>query len=195
MFDHAEKIYAAVKQRFAQVARAPGREKKFPVGLPSAKNIGYDPREIDALPISVTESFCGVAKPLSLGEACPGQAVLDVGSGPGLDSLFAALRVGSTGKVLGVDMFLEMIEKARRSAGLLKLYNAEFLLAEIERLPLPDGSVDLVISNGVFSLCPDKLNVLAEAFCVPCGRLQMADVLLHDDVTREEVAQRGEWSD
>ncbi len=193
----AEEIRAAVEQRFAQVARSPDREQKFPVGPASARKLGYDPQEIDALPPAVTESFCGVGNPLGLGEVRPGQTVLDLGSGAGLDSLLAARRVGPSGKVIGVDLCLEMVQKARRNASLLGLNNAEFLHAGFEKLPLRDGSVDVVISNGVFNLCPDKSGVLAEAFRVlrPGGRLQMADILLHDDVTPEEVAHKGEWSD
>jgi SAM-dependent methyltransferase len=197
MSQKAEEIRAAVEQRFIQVARSPSQERKFPVGPASAKQLGYDPQEIDALPPSVTESFCGVGNPLGMGEVRPGQIVLDLGSGPGLDSLLAARRVGPTGKVIGVDLCPEMVKKARRNASLLGLNNVEFLQAEIEKLPLPDGSVDVVISNGVFNLCPDKPGVLVEAFRVlrPSGRLQMADILLHDDVTPEEVAGKGEWSD
>ncbi len=192
-----EAIRAAVKERFTQVARSPEQEQKFPVGPASAKKLDYDPQEIDALPTSVTESFCGVGNPLGLGEIRPGQTVLDLGSGAGLDSLLAARRVGPTGKVVGVDLCPEMVEKARRNADLLGLRNVEFLHAGIENLSLPDASVDVVISNGVFNLCPDKPGVLAEAFRVlrPGGRLQMADILLHDDVRPEEVAQKGEWSD
>ena len=145
----------------------------------------------------MTESFSGVGNPLGLEEVRPGQAVLDLGSGPGLDSLLAARRVGPSGKVIGVDLCPEMVEKALRNASLLGLHNVEFVNTRIENLPLPDGSVDVVISNGVFNLCPDKLKVLAEAFRVlrPGGRLQMADILLHDGVTPEEVAHKGEWSD
>jgi SAM-dependent methyltransferase len=193
----AEEIRAAVEQRFAQVARSPGQEKQFPVGPASARKLGYDSQEFDALPPSVTESFCGVGNPLGLGAVLPGQTVLDLGSGPGLESLLAAGRVGPTGKVGGVDLCPEMVEKARHNAALLGLHNVEFVQAGIEKVPLPDASVDVVISNGVFNLCPDKPGVLAEALRVlrPGGRLQMADVLLHDDVTTEEVAQKGEWSD
>jgi ubiquinone/menaquinone biosynthesis C-methylase UbiE len=134
---------------------------------------------------------------MALGEVRPGQTVLDLGSGAGLDSLLAARRVGTTGKVVGVDLCPEMVEKARRNASLLGLRNVGFVQAEIEKLPLPDASVDVVISNGVFNLCPDKPKVLAEVFRVlrPGGRLQMADILLYDGVTPEEVAHKGEWSD
>src|SRR6516164_7753392 len=97
-------IHAAVEQRFAQVARSPEQETKFPVGPTSAKKLGYDPQVIDALPPSVTESFCGVGNPLGLGDVRPGQTVLDLGSGPGLDSIIFARRVGPSGKVIGVDL-------------------------------------------------------------------------------------------
>jgi arsenite methyltransferase len=192
----AAEIRAAVDHRFAQVARSPDQEKKFPVGPASAKKLGYDPQEIDALPPSVTESFCGVGNPLDLGEIRAGQTVL-LGSGPGLDSLLAARKVGPTGKVVGVDMCEGMIAKARHNAKLLNLNNVEFVIAGIEKLPLPDDSVDVVISNGVFNLCPDKPGVLAEAYRVlrSGGRLQMADILLEEGVTPEQVAKKGSWSD
>jgi SAM-dependent methyltransferase len=193
----ADDIRAAVEQRFARVARSPAQETKFPVGPASAKSLGYDPQEIDTLPASVTESFCGVGNPLGLGDVRPGQTVLDLGSGPGLDSLLAARRVGLTDKVVGVDLCPDMVEKARRNASLLGLRNVEFVESGIEKVPLPDASVDVVISNGVLNLCPDRPAVLAEAFRVPRpgGRLLMADILLHDDVAPQEVAHKGEWSD
>jgi arsenite methyltransferase len=123
--------------------------------------------------------------------------VLDLGCGAGLDCLLAARRVAPGGHVIGLDMTGEMVEKARRNAHAVGLINVEFRQAEIEELPIKDGSVDLVISNGVFNLCPDKPRVLAEAYRIlrSGGRLQMADILLHDDVTPEEVGRLGEWSD
>jgi arsenite methyltransferase len=160
MSETAAEIHATVKQRFAAVASSPRQERKFPVGSTSAMKLGYDPHEIDALPSFVTESFCGDGNPLGLGEMCPGQTVLDLGSGAGLDSLLAARKVGPQGKVVGVDLCPEMVEKARRNTELLGLHNVEFVNAGIEKVPLPDDSVDVVISNGVFNLCPDKPAVL-----------------------------------
>jgi SAM-dependent methyltransferase len=190
-------LRAAVKERFANVAAAPSQEKKFPVGPDSAKALGYGPKEIDGLPTLATESFCGVGNPIGLGEILQGQTVLDLGSGAGLDSLLAARRVGPTGRVVGIDLCAEMVSKARRNAEAFGLHNVEFVDAAVENVQLPDGSVDVVISNGVFNLCLDKPKVLAEAFRVlrPGGRLQMADILLHDDVTPDQVACLGDWSD
>jgi arsenite methyltransferase len=139
-----------VKQRFAKVARSPDQEKKFPVGPASAKKLGYNHCEMDVVPSSVTESFCGVGNPLGLGELRAGQTVLDLGSGAGLDSLLAARKVGPTGRVVGVDLCEEMVAKARHNAELLGLNNVEFVSNGIEKLPLPNESVDVVISNGVF---------------------------------------------
>ena len=192
-----DNLRASVIDRFRKVATAPDQETKFPVGPESAKKLGYDPCEVDALPSAVTESFCGVGNPFSLGNPQPAQTVLDLGCGAGFDTLLAAQRVGRNGKVIGVDMTPEMIAKARQNAGILGLANIEFILGEIETLPLADSSVDLIISNGVFNLCPEKPRVLGEVFRVlkSGGRLQMADILLEPHVTPEEAARRGTWSD
>jgi arsenite methyltransferase len=197
MDETPDQIRAEIKQRFAKVALAPHEEQKFPVGPASAKRLGYDAEEIDGLPGSVTESFAGVGNPLALGELRSGETVLDLGCGAGLDGILAARRVGSAGRVIGVDFAPEMIEKARRNADAVGATNAEFRRGEADALPLPDGSVDVVMSNGVFNLCFDKPKVLAEAFRVlrPGGRIHMADILLDDDVTPEEVARKGSWSD
>ena len=190
-------LRAAVQTRFAKVALSPADEQKFPIGPASAKRLGYNPAEIDALPISATESFCGVGNPLSLGEIAAGQTVLDLGSGAGMDSLLAARRVGPDGKVIGVDACDEMLAKARLNAKKSNLSNVEFVNSGIDNVPVPDESVDVVISNGVFNLCLDKLAVLAETYRVlrSGGRLQMADILLEEGVTPEEVAKKGAWSD
>ena len=192
-----DNLRASVIDRFRKVAIAPDQEQKFPVGPESAKKLGYDASEVDSLPLSVTESFCGVGNPFLLRQPLPGERVLDLGCGAGFDTLLAARRVGASGKVIDVDMTPEMIAKARTNAEKMGSANVEFFLGEIEDLPLPDASVDLVISNGVFNLCPDKPQVLGEVFRVlkPGGRLQMADILLKPHVTPEEVASKGSWSD
>jgi arsenite methyltransferase len=190
-------LRASVIDRFAKIASAPELEKKFPVGSQSAKRLGYDPAEVGALPYSVTESFCGVGNPFLMGEPQPNQTILDLGCGAGFDALLAAQRVGRNGKVIGIDMTPTMLAKARTNAEILAVSNVEFVLGHIEDVPLPVNSFDLVISNGVFNLCPDKPRVLAEVFRVlkPNGRLQMADILLEPHVTLEEMATKGTWSD
>ena len=192
-----DQIRARIEERFVRVALEPQEKQPFSIGPDSAKRLGYDAAEIDALPPTVTESFAGVGNPLGLGEIAPGQTVLDLGSGAGMDSLLAARRVGRAGKVIGVDVTEAMLAKARRNASALGVENVEFRRAEAADLPLPDGSVDVVISNGVFNLCLDKPGVLAEVFRVlkPGGRIQMADILLDDGVTPQEVERKGAWSD
>ena len=186
-----------IRARFASVARSPESEKVFPVGPNSAKALGYVANEIDSLPVEVTESFNGVGNPLSLGHVETGQTVLDLGCGAGLDSILAARRVGTIGKLIGIDMTTEMLDKAKRNAVAAGVGNIEFHLGEAEELPFADETVSVVITNGVFNLCLDKPKVLAELHRVlrPGGHLQMADILLHDDVTQEEVADKGTWSD
>jgi SAM-dependent methyltransferase len=197
MNESPDQIKAMVEERFVKLALDPASEQKFPVGPDNAKRLGYDVAEIDALLPRVTESFAGVGNPLALGDLRTGEVVLDLGCGAGMDSLLAARRVGPTGRVIGVDLTGPMVEKARANAAAVGVGNAEFHRGQADRLPVGGGSVDVVISNGVFNLCPDKPGVLAEVFRVlrPGGRLQMADILLHDDVTPEQVARKGEWSD
>jgi arsenite methyltransferase len=190
-------LEAAVKARFAALARNPAEEKRFPVGPASAKRLGYSTQEIDSLPREARESFAGVGNPFSLGELRPGQTVLDLGCGAGMDSILAARRVGPTGKVIGVDMVEEMLVKARRNAKAMGLSNMDFLAGGACAMLVTDESVDVVITNGVFNLCVEKPKVVAELFRVlwPGGRLQMADILLEPHVTPEELAGKGTWSD
>ena len=190
-------IKKQIRERFANVARSPENERVFPVGSESAKQLGYDANEIDGLPAEVTESFSGVGNPLSLGSIATGQAVLDLGCGAGLDSILAARRVGLSGTVVGIDMTTEMLDKAKRNAVAAGVGNTGFHLGEADDLPIEDEAVDVVVSNGVFNLCLEKPKVLSELRRVlrPGGHLQMADILLHDDVTPEDVADKGTWSD
>jgi len=190
-------LQTAVRERFALVATTPSQEKTFLLGPESAKALGYEAAEIDALPRSVTESFAGVGNPLSLTKDLSGRELLDLGSGAGLDTILAAKRVGPKGRVVGVDMTGEMVEKARRNAAALEIQNIDFIQGAIEKLPVEDASIDVVLSNGVLNLCPDKSKVLNECLRVlrPGGALLMADILLEAEVTEEAVAKLGAWSD
>jgi len=196
MQDSPDDFHEAVRERFTKVALTPDHEKKLPVGPERAKSFGYESDEIDALPLSVTESFCGVGNPLALGNPHSGERILDLGCGAGMDSLLAGRRVGPSGQVIGVDMTSEMLAKASRNVVAVGLTNVEFRLGTLEDLPLEDSSVDVAISNGVLNLCRDKPQVLSEVFRAlrPGGRVQMADILLHEGVTCEEVARKGAWS-
>ncbi len=189
-------IAAIVRERFGRIATAPALEKRA-IGPAVAKGLGYDADFIDQLPPSVTESFAGVGNPLSLGPVFLGETVLDLGSGAGLDSILAAKLVGKSGRVVGVDMTTAMVEKASRNVRELGLANVEFHQAQVEALPLCAATADVAICNGLFNLCPDKPKALAEVYRVlkPTGRLLLADILLEDHVTPEEVARKGAWSD
>ena len=196
MDQQPEQVRAAVRERYARLARSPDSETGFAVGGQSAKSLGYPAQEIDGLPVSVTEAFAGVGNPFSLGPIGPGQTVLDLGCGAGLDSILAAGKVGPSGRVIGVDVTSEMIDKARRSADALGVANVEFRLGDVESLPVAAGTVDVALSNGVFNLCTDKPRALAEVFRVlrAGGRLLMADMILEDHVTPEKVQLMGSWS-
>lgn len=196
MSESPEEIRRSIKERYATLARSPGVEQEFPVGPESAKSLGYSVNEIDGLPDSATESFAGVGNPFSLGEIGLGQTVLDLGCGAGMDSILAARQVGPSGKVIGIDMSEDMVDKARRNAEVLGLTNVDFGCGEIEALDLSDGTADVAISNGVFNLCFDKPRAIAQIFrvLVPGGHLFMADMILEDHVTHEKVQLMGSWS-
>jgi len=197
MIESPDQIKSQIKERFVKVALNPHSQQRHPTGPTSAKKLGYDPAVIDGLPAVVTESFAGVGNPLGLGELRAGDTVLDIGCGAGMDSILAARNIGPSGQVVGVDMTEEMAVKARQNAVAAGITNVAFHVADAGSLPMDDGTVDVVISNGVFNLCLEKPKVLAEVFRVlrPSGRVQMADILLDDVVTEREIEKKGSWSD
>jgi SAM-dependent methyltransferase len=175
-----------IKKTYASVSADPDKDFIFPTGRAWAEDLDYPP-ELANVPERAVESFAGVANPFSLGRLEPGERVLDLGSGAGTDSLVAAQMVGVRGYVTGIDMTPEMLTKARTAAAELPAGNVEFVEGEAERLPFADESFDVVISNGVIDLIPDKNAVFSELHrvLVPGGRIQIADVTIQNPVSAE----------
>ncbi|SNU01355.1 Methyltransferase domain-containing protein [Ruaniaceae bacterium KH17] len=163
-------------------------ERSFGAGL-------YDLADAEGLPIEAIEASLGCGNPTAVAELREGERVLDLGSGGGIDVLLSAKRVGPTGFAYGVDMTDEMLELAEANKAKAELANVEFLKGTIEDVPLPDGAVDVVISNCVINLSVDKPAVLAEMFRVltPGGRIGVSDVVAEDHLTGEQRAERGSY--
>ena len=175
-----------IKKTYASVSDEPEKDFIFPTGRAWAQDLDYPP-ELANVPEQAVESFAGVANPFSLGRLAPGERVLDLGSGAGTDAVVAAQKVGEQGHVTGIDMTAAMLAKARAAAAELGVTNVEFVEAEAEQLPFPDESFDVVISNGVIDLIPDKDAVFSELqrVLVPGGRIQIADVTIQNPVSAE----------
>jgi SAM-dependent methyltransferase len=178
-----EALRAAIQAEYAEVATHPDKGFHFHTGRPLTEIVGYAPAWLEGVPETAIAAFAGTGNPFAMGELQPGEKVVDVGSGGGIDSLIAANMVGAEGQVVGVDMTPAMLERARAAADEADAGNVRFEEGHMEELPLEDGWADVVISNGVLNLAPDKAAALGEMARVlgPNGRLQIADIL----VTRE----------
>jgi SAM-dependent methyltransferase len=181
-----ELLKSEIKKTYSSVSEQPEAEFIFPTGRAWAEDLGY-PAELARVPVSAAESFAGVANPWTLGRLATGERVRDLGSGAGTDSLIAAQMVGAQGRVTGIDMTPAMLAKARAAAAAMEVTNVEFFESEAEQLPFADESFDVVISNGVIDLIPDKDAVFVELYrvLVPGGRLQIADVTIQNPVSAE----------
>lgn len=174
------RLHSEIQEKYRKVAADPTAEYHFFTGRKAANHIGYPSEELDRLPGHVVDAFAGVANPFHWGRPVAGETVVDIGSGAGLDAVLAARAVGENGRVIGVDMTTDMLQRARRSAGELGLDHLDFREGRVENLPIPDQSVDLVISNGVINLVPDKKRAYQEIHRIlkPGGRFQIADIVV-----------------
>jgi SAM-dependent methyltransferase len=185
-----------VSEKYTEVANEPEKGFHFHNGRPLAAMLGYDLGEVDRLPPSTVESFAGTGNPFSLGRLQPGETVLDMGCGAGFDTLQAAMQVGPSGRVTAVDMTDAMLAKTSAGAAALGLTNIDVRRGFAEDLPAQDATIDVVISNGVVNLCPDKMAVMREVHRVlkPGGRFQIADIVVHKEVPQDAKDDIDLWS-
>ncbi len=199
-------VRRAVRQQYGQIARDFGETAASCCGPSdccgdggsnvSMAQVLYETPDVADLPLDVTGLSLGCGDPVTLAELRPGQTVLDLGSGGGIDCFLAAKQVGPGGQVIGVDMTTDMIERARANASKMETKNVEFRLGEIEHLPVADGTVDVVISNCVINLSPDKPQVFRDAYRVlrPGGRLAVSDIVNRTELPEEIKQDLGSWA-
>jgi SAM-dependent methyltransferase len=191
-----ESLRFAIQKEYEQVALEPERGFHFHTGRPLARLLGYPDEWLDKIAELSIESFAGTGNPFSLGELKPGDKIVDVGSGAGMDSLIAACMVTPNGEVIGIDMTPAMLEKASRAAEESGIQNVGFRMGYAETLPIEDGWADVIISNGVLNLVPDKQAALKEMARVlkPGGRIQIGDILVHKEIPEEARQKIDLWT-
>lgn len=190
-----EQIDAGIREKYHKVAISPEGQFKYPTGIEGLKKLGYDNQIIAALPNKVAESFCGVGNPFSLGKIESGAFVLDIGCGSGVDALIAAKLVGASGKVLGIDMTTEMIQKANSNKELMGSDNINFQVASVQDIADMDEGFDVIISNGVFNLIPDKNEALQTAYGLlkPGGKIFICDQVLTGPLSKDLRQRVASW--
>ncbi len=191
-----DQLRQQISEKYTAVALEPEQGFHFHTGRPLAMMLGYPAHDVDALPLSTVESFAGTGNPFSLGRLRDGETVVDIGCGAGFDALQAAMQVGPRGRVVAVDMTPAMLEKTRLGAGELRLDNLEVRHGFLEELPVGDASADVVISNGVINLTPDKMGAMREVFRVlrPGSRFQIGDIIVQKQVPQDAKDDIDLWS-
>ena len=195
--DKKEFIFRAVEEMYTDVASRPGAVFHFPTGRLACLFVGYPADQLDRLPAEATESFAGVGYPFAAHVIREGDTILDIGSGSGTDTLIAAMLTGPTGTVHALDMTRAMRDKLRRNAAVMNAAHVHVHEGNAEQIPLPDASVDVITSNGVLNLVPDKPAAFAEIARVlkPDGRLQIADIALRVAVSDKSRADPKLWAE
>ena len=191
-----KKIHKAIRKKYKKVAQNPTGLFKYPTGRAGLEALQYPSELINALPDSVTDSYCGVGNPFALGSFNQGEAVLDIGCGSGVDAIFAAMMTGPSGKVAGIDVTPEMLKRAKENLAATDLKNVTFEEAGAGNLPFSVQDFEVVISNGAFNLVPDKSKAFSEVFRVlkPKGRLMIADQILIGELPNEKKQIIKSWS-
>lgn len=191
-----DEVRAAIREEYREVAASPDKGFHFHTGRKLAGICGYRDAWLEGIPEPAIESFAGTGNPFAIAELQLGERVVDIGSGAGIDSLIAGKMVGPGGEVIGVDMTPEMLAKARAAAAEAGMEHVKFIDGFMESLPVDDGWADVVISNGVFNLSPNKPAVLHEMFRVlrPGGRLQVADIMVEKEVSAAAKQKIDLWT-
>lgn len=189
-------LRARIADKYRDVAVNPDLGFHFHTGARLARMLGYADDLVATLPVGTVESFAGTGNPFLFGDLVPGETVVDVGCGAGFDTLIAAGQVGSTGRVIAVDMTAEMRVKATAGASTMGFAHVEVIEGFAESLPVADETADVLISNGVINLCPDKQTVFREMYRVlkPGGRIQVGDILVHKEVPQSAKDDIDLWS-
>lgn len=191
-----DKIKKAIRKKYAKVAKKPKGLFKYPTGREGLEALQYESDLIGELPETVTASYCGVGNPFRLGSIAHGETVLDIGCGAGVDALLAAMMTGPSGKVFGIELIPEMLQRAEENMALTDFKNVTLKQASAENLPFAERKFDVVVSNGVFNLVPDKARAFSEVLRVlkPEGRLMIADQILIGELPREKKQIIKSWS-
>lgn len=188
-------IKTAVAHKYGEVATSPQTKFEFPVGLKFAQSVGYPAELLSKLPSCLWESFTGAGNPQPFMDISPGDVILDLGCGAGLDVYLYAKATGEKGKVYGVDISYEMITKAEKNMALMSIQNTKFSWAAADKIPLPDKSIDLITANGIYNLSPDKTAIMKEVLRLlkPGGRTIFAEIVLKEALPKENRRDMSAW--
>jgi SAM-dependent methyltransferase len=191
-----DELRSEVREKYREVAADPSASYHFHTGRAHALRMGYPAWPLSELPEEATAAFAGVGNPFFWSTPAPGETVLDLGTGGGMDAFLSSIWVGPQGRVIGIDMTEEMLARASATAESLGMSTIEFRSAYIEELPIESNSVDVVISNGVINLCPDKMRVYSEIARVlkPGGRMTIADICVEKPVPQGALNDIDLWT-